>query len=178
MARQAVRGDFFWKGKHYKGSHDPIVSKELFDRVQSTFATANRPRYTKHRHAFAGLLTCGRCGCAITAEMKKGRYLYYHCTGSKGRCGNGYIREEQLAAALGEVVRRVQISSETATQISEALKKSQAEKERFHHKATSRLVDRRDSLQICGPEGRERGSRSSKIRWPNLPNTTEPVATM
>ena len=140
-------GDFFWKGKHYKGSHDPIVSKELFDGVQSTFASANRPRYTKHRHAFAGLLTCGRCGCAITAEMKKGRYLYYHCTGSRGRCGNGYIREEQLAAALGEVVRRVQISPETATQISEALKESQTEKEQFHRKAISRLVDHRDTLQ-------------------------------
>ena len=117
-------GDFFWKGKHYKGSHDAIVPKELFDRVQSTFASANRPRYTKHRHTFAGLLTCGRCGCAITAETKKGRYLYYHCTGSRGRCGNGYIREEQLAAALGEVVRRVQISPETATQISEARRKA------------------------------------------------------
>jgi hypothetical protein len=29
--------------------------------------------YPKQRHAFMGLLTCGRCGCSITAEKKKGK---------------------------------------------------------------------------------------------------------
>lgn len=26
-----------------------------------------------------GLLTCVRCGCSMTAEKKKGRYVYYRC---------------------------------------------------------------------------------------------------
>ena len=69
-------GDFRWKGKLYTGCHSAIISKQLFDAAQS---------------AFAGLLTCGICGCAITAEIKKATYTYYHCTGYRGRCGNTYI---------------------------------------------------------------------------------------
>ena len=56
-----------------------------------------------------GLLTCARCGCAMTAERKKGKYTYYRCTGFRGACGNSYIREEQLADLMGDVVQRIQI---------------------------------------------------------------------
>ena len=66
-------GEFLWKGKRYKGHHEPIISMALFEQVQEVFEEANRPKYTKRRHAFAGLVNCGRCGCAMTAEMKKGR---------------------------------------------------------------------------------------------------------
>jgi hypothetical protein len=41
-----------------------------------------------------GLLTCGRCGRSMTAEKKKGKYVYYRCTSHRGTCGNAYIREE------------------------------------------------------------------------------------
>lgn len=68
-------GDFLWKGKRYEGNHQPLISKILFETVQEVFESANRPKYTKHRHAFAGLVACGRCGCAMTADVKKGRYV-------------------------------------------------------------------------------------------------------
>ena len=140
-------GAFRWKGKLYRGCHVPIISTELFDAVQSVFASANRPRYTKHRHAFAGLLTCGRCGGAITAEVKKWKYVYSHCTGHRGRCGNTYIREEDLGVLLGEVVRLVEISPKIADWIADALRDSQAEKTQFHREAVDRLGHRRDTLQ-------------------------------
>jgi hypothetical protein len=52
------------------------------------------------------LLTCARCGCMMTAELKKGKYVYYRCTGFKGRCGNTYIREEALSELFGPTVPR------------------------------------------------------------------------
>ena len=33
----------------------------------------------------------------MTAEKKKGKYVYYRCTRFKGACGNTYVREERLA---------------------------------------------------------------------------------
>ena len=140
-------GDFSWKGKLYQGGHTPIISKALFDAVQSVFASAHRPRYIKHQHVFAGLLTCGLCGCAITAEVKKGRYIYYHCTGYHGRCGNTYLREEALASLLGEVVRRVEISPEITDWIADALHGTQAENAQVHRQAVNRLERRRDTIQ-------------------------------
>jgi site-specific DNA recombinase len=132
-------GDFLWKGKRYEGSHQPLISKILFETVQEVFESANRPKYTKHRHAFAGLVACGRCGCAMTADVKKGRYVYYHCTGGRGRCGNTYVREEELSRLFEDVVRRVQIPVDVADWIAEALRESQGDKERFHRSAVMHL---------------------------------------
>jgi site-specific DNA recombinase len=111
--------------------HEPLVSRALFDRVQEVFERANRPLYSKHGHPFAGLLTCGRCGCAITAELKKQQYLYYHCTGSKGPCGNTWIRDEDLRLLLADVIHRIHIPVEIADRLADALRESQADKERF-----------------------------------------------
>ena len=140
-------GDFLWNGKLYRGVHEPIVSKQLFDAVQDVFVGANRPKYTKHRHAFAGLVTCGRCGCAMTAEIKKARYIYYHCTGFRGSCGNTYIREEELSGLFENVVRRVQIPEEIADWIADALRASQGDKERFHRTAIGQLQQRYLAVQ-------------------------------
>jgi site-specific DNA recombinase len=35
-----------------------------------------------------GLLKCALCGCTMTAEKKKGKYVYYRCTGFHAACGN------------------------------------------------------------------------------------------
>jgi len=76
-------GDFVWDGQPYTGSHAAIISRDLFDAAQTVFARRPRTRYPKQQHAFMGRLTCARCGCAITAERKKGKYVYYHCTDSQ-----------------------------------------------------------------------------------------------
>ena len=44
----------------------------------------------------------------MVGEVKKKRYVYYHCTGYRGKCPEPYTREEvlaeQLAAGLRELV--------------------------------------------------------------------------
>ena len=87
------------------------------------FAAANHPRHTKRWHAFAGLVTCGRCGCASTAEIKKGQYVYYHCTGHRGPCGNTYVREEELIRQFGELLKEGQIPTELAGKLATVLRK-------------------------------------------------------
>jgi hypothetical protein len=42
------------------------------------------------------MLVCGYCGCAMVAEIKKGKYTYYHWSGNKGKCPSNYVREEEL----------------------------------------------------------------------------------
>jgi hypothetical protein len=61
-------GDFRWHGKLFHGSHEPLISEETFTAVQAVLNRKPRARYPKQRHAFMGLLTCARCGCAMTAE--------------------------------------------------------------------------------------------------------------
>jgi site-specific DNA recombinase len=75
----------------------------------------------------------------MTAEIKKARYVYYHCTGGRGAGGNTYVREEELSRLFADVVKRVQIPVDVADWIAEALRESQDDKERFHRTAVMQL---------------------------------------
>ena len=90
-----------------------------------------------------GLLTCARCGCAMTAERKKGRYVYYRCTEFKGRCGNTYVRQEALAALLGTTVQAIQIPPDVADEIAAALRDADGQAARERGEVKHRLEQRR-----------------------------------
>ena len=126
-------------GQLHQGLHKPIISRDLFARVQDVFAAANHSKHTKRRHAFAGLVTCGRCGCAFTAETKKGQYVYYHCTGHRGPCGNTYVREEELVRQFGEILKQVRIPAELAGKLATVLRESQSDKQKFVRTSMLRL---------------------------------------
>jgi len=64
-------GDFHWNGVLCKGSHDPTITKELYDQVQAVLNGRHKPRQKHHDWAFRGLVTCGHCGCALTLKEKK-----------------------------------------------------------------------------------------------------------
>ncbi len=40
-------------------------------------------------------------------ELKKGRYVYYHCTGYRGKCAEPYTREEVLESQFAEELREL-----------------------------------------------------------------------
>ena len=44
----------------------------------------------------------------MTAELKKGKYVYYHCTGKRGgTCKKDYIREEQIDEVFMDLIGRI-----------------------------------------------------------------------
>ncbi len=140
-------GEILWKGKRYQGKHQPIITKKLFDQVQAVLEGTNHPKETKRNFAFAGLLKCDKCGCAMTPELKKGKYIYYRCTGFKGKCGNTYIREEKLAELLADVVKRIEIDDNLVADIKKALRDSHKDKIDYHNKALKTLNKRAKHIQ-------------------------------
>lgn len=85
-------------GKLYKGIHTPLVTREAFDRAQLLLSGKGFARMHKLDFQYRGLLRCAVCGCAMTATMKKGRYVYYYCTNGKGVCSQHrrYLPEVQV----------------------------------------------------------------------------------
>ena len=115
-------GLFRYKGEIHEGVHDPIVSKQVFDRVQEVIRERKRGKYMKEAgRPFRGLLTCAECGAAITSEKQKGHH-YYRCTGKMGPCSQKrYLREELLAEQLRAAVSRIAISDEWHTAMHEQI---------------------------------------------------------
>jgi site-specific DNA recombinase len=114
-------GHFRWDGKLYPGTHTPLISTELFERVQTVFRGHNRPTYRSHDFAYRGLLTCAYDNCTVTAEIKKAKYTYYHCTGGRGKCELPYFPEEELGDRLGGVLKNIQIPDPILAQLQNSL---------------------------------------------------------
>lgn len=149
LRNRLYQGDFEWKGKLYQGSHEPIVSPELWQRVQDVLDGRNgrKTRRTKHAFAFSGLLSCGHCGCALVGEIKKGRYVYYHCTGYKGKCPERYVREEVLEREFSAILGRLTFDDDVLEWVRDALHDSHAAQRAEQQAAIARHRAEYDRLQ-------------------------------
>ena len=114
-------GVFVWDGVSYRGTHPLIIDPEIYERVQRVFSGNNRPKYRKHEFAFSGLLTCALDQCTVTAEIKKAKYIYYHCTGYRGKCGLPYMPEKELGERLGEVLRNIYVPDSVVSDLCKSL---------------------------------------------------------
>jgi site-specific DNA recombinase len=122
-------GRFYWDGRLYPGTQTPLIGRELFEQVQTVLRDRNKPQHRRHQFAFGGLLHCAYDGCAVTAELKKGRYAYYHCTGYRGKCALPYMREEELGNRLGQIVKDIYIPDEILGQLEHSLLKDKGRAE-------------------------------------------------
>lgn len=110
-------GQFRYNGELFSGKHEPMVTLSEFRRVQKLLGRTDRERPKRHLFTFTGLIRCGECGAGITAEEKykhiKGtgerrRYVYYHCSRSKGaRCIQPSLREDHLKGQFAAALKRL-----------------------------------------------------------------------
>lgn len=63
-------------GRYYDGKYEPIITKQMFDEAQAVLLGKNRPRKQQHFFTYRGFMTCASCGCALTADKKKGHNYY------------------------------------------------------------------------------------------------------
>ncbi|NVN92326.1 MAG: recombinase zinc beta ribbon domain-containing protein [Desulfuromonadales bacterium] len=80
-----------------------------------------------HDFLFQGMLTCSYCGCAVVAEIKKGKYVYYHCTGNRGKCPGKYAREELIDQQFAQSLGQIRIDDDVMKWIVTVMKQSTAE---------------------------------------------------
>jgi hypothetical protein len=102
----------------YQGKHTPIITKELFDRVQMTLNENFIPKTESKEFAFTKLIKCGYCGSGISADekfkkLKDGgvnRHVYYFCTKARNiDCKNPAINEPSLINELIELMGKVDL---------------------------------------------------------------------
>lgn len=98
-------------GKIYQGNHTPIITKKLYDTAQLVMHENARLRPSKHFFPIRGYLRCNKCGCALTASVKKGHH-YYYCTNGKGICDQhkSYIRENDIYKLVAKTFDSIKFS--------------------------------------------------------------------
>ncbi len=109
-------------GNWYIGKHEPMITKDEYDRIQLFLGKKAKPRPRTHEFAFTGLIRCGECGALITAEdkvkhQKNGNihnYTYYHCTKQKRtedgkKCSQLSIEKKELEKQIAEVLKGIEV---------------------------------------------------------------------
>ena len=114
-------GKFLWDGKVYESKDPTLISWELFERVQATLDGRTSERVDRDL-AFTGLMTCGHCGYAITGQIKKEKYIYYHCC--KYCTRDKFVREERLVELFAEALQEIRLPPPARALAAEYLKRS------------------------------------------------------
>jgi site-specific DNA recombinase len=118
-------GYFAWQGIEYKGTHQPLIDADTFERVQRVFTGRNKPKCRKHHFAFAGLLRCAHDGCTITAELHKGKYVYYRCSYGRGKCDLPYMPERQVSDQLSQILMDIYVPEKIVRAVVESIASDQ-----------------------------------------------------
>ena len=104
-------GVIVYDGEMYRGRHEPLISEELFEKVQRVFeqrATAGE-RHRKHMHYLKGSVWCGTCGKAGKHSRlvlhrvvgNGGEYFYFFCAKkSRGGCPSRFGPVDLVEAAV------------------------------------------------------------------------------
>ena len=156
LTNKAYLGLVKHKGEYHEGRFEPILSATLFEAVQNVLLRRAKPRKSKQRHdfPFTGLMTCGECGSAITAQFSRGKcggiYRYYRCTKKKGVCSQKYLQEKDLAAQIKARLKSVAICDEWTEkmlkQVDEWQRENVHSSQSFVQNLKSKLSDTQEKL--------------------------------
>ena len=149
LKNEFYTGIFYWKGKKYENaSHEALVSNELFRKVQSHLINPNKYKSRKGLFIYTNIISCGICGCSITAQIQKGRYIYYHCSGYKGNCRQPYIRQEVIEDKIASMLGNLQVPDDVQSMILRGMKESLKDKIEYHDSCVEQIEKQIKVLQI------------------------------
>jgi site-specific DNA recombinase len=148
-------GHFRHAGEIYEGKHEPIISKELFDKANVVLHGRGRtPDKKTDPRPFCGLMSCGSCGMGVTGEIKIKRqkngtkhfYTYYHCSKKSKvqKCFEPCIRGEELERQLSAKISEYNMPKELSGKLFEVL---DIEEQKNKHTASVAVLELREEEQ-------------------------------
>lgn len=121
LSNISYTGVVLFKGREIPGKHPALISRELFDEVQSIRHSRkmNRALSTKKYvvYLLSGIMCCAGCNRPMRAQYRKSKSgamrLYYRCMTKelKGECTmpNAWINETDLLPQLGEIIAQFKL---------------------------------------------------------------------
>ena len=137
-----------WKGEVTKGKQEPLISADVFDRVQQILhRTIKNPQYKKHSPTFKAMVHCGECGGTITWEIQKGTW-YGHCNRYKPCGQKKYMWQDDEETQLFPLFENVAPKNERVLRwLEKALKEQHKETMSYSNNKRSTLNVEYDKLQ-------------------------------
>jgi len=139
-----------YNGQLYPHHYKPLITKELFDTVQEVKASWNKKpfKYAAKPFVYRGLLTCADCGCRITFEIKKGKYIYGHCTNHYKNCKSVvWVKEQIITDQVTDFLKSLTLDDSTLEMLLSELKKNHKYKSDYHKRSMDNLKTQYDKIE-------------------------------
>ncbi|MGD1156453.1 MAG: recombinase family protein [Terriglobia bacterium] len=131
-------------GELFPGSHKPLVSKALFDRVQHILQGKTANRLVQHEFIFRRMVRCGDCGYSLIGELQKG-HVYYRCHNSV--CSTKTIREDRLDDTLNGTFTGLLLDQEEIDHAREWIKDAHVQEDAFRIQEIENLKFRLNQIR-------------------------------
>ena len=162
-------------GETYKGNHEPIISKEDFDKTQEELKVRQRtalenlnPRPFQAKYMLSGIAQCGYCGAPLKiilgVKRKDGsRFKKYECHqrhprklrgvttyNDNKKCDSGFYYKDELEAYVLQEVNKLQHDSEYLETIFSDNRKESIDRESYQKqiRELSKKLSRLNDLYI------------------------------
>lgn len=164
-----------FKGEIYPGNHEPIISKEDYDKTQAelkirqkTAAENSNPRPFQAKYILSGIAQCGYCGAPLKiilgVKRKDGsRFKKYECHqrhprklrgvttyNDNKKCDSGFYYKDDLEAYVLQEVNKLQHDSEYLETIFSDNRKESIDRESYQKqiRELSKKLSRLNDLYI------------------------------
>jgi site-specific DNA recombinase len=98
LKRKSNIGYIEYKGREYKGLHEPIVSEEVFYKAQECMKKRHTNSHINNENILSGLCYCGVCGARMRYQ-KWGKYHKLICY-SQNKYGKEYMKRSDNCTNL------------------------------------------------------------------------------
>jgi hypothetical protein len=129
------------RGKLYPHKYERLISEKLFENAEAVRKRyAIKPTiYAGLPYAYRGLIACGECGCRITFEKKKGKYVYGHCTQYRKKHKATYLPEDEFTKQLKQVFEAIVMPEDAFQELTTAIEQERAQAMSQRDEAVARL---------------------------------------
>lgn len=126
----------------YPHRYECLITKDLFDRCREVREgrSKSRSKQQSRPYILKGLLHCAHCGCTMTPEIKKRRFIYYSCTNAKGNCKRVYVPEPVLLKPMLALFKEFEnVTEEVQERLVSELRQTNESETLFHVKEIARI---------------------------------------
>jgi len=150
QVEQILKNPFYYgtmriKDRLYPHKYEPLISLNLYNKVREVINSYNKQNFkrTNKPYIFRGLVKCQECGCSISPEIKKGKYVYYHCTNYHGNCKNVvWIKEEELLEQIKPTLKGLKLTTEATEKLKRELRTTH-EMEKAHYDKYVAIINKK-----------------------------------
>ncbi len=146
LKRRAYTGTFWHGGAWRKGSYTPLISEEIFQKVQVKMGWAKEKKEKSNSFHSTNyeykIMECGNCGYGVTCypkdvQLASGevkRRIYSTCTKKSKlvKCKEPQVTHDELEVQFNSIVKKINLTEEEAKQCLSAVRKFY--QERDHNK--------------------------------------------